>query len=630
MTTRKRISLLVTITLLSSAVVANTSGVQVMSRGGVAKTNQSGVAATMVKDARYNQVKKALETSPSFKNLPPSTVAGLLAGYQNGNKTIQKAIDEGLRLDAVANSALYSQIVALKLEILDLTAGSMDIHNPQSLSGLQNANKYRHYMIVKAVAGMEAYDVLDDAKRRIILFLTELRGQVANIGMEEAGQALENALEGYNAQTGIGLSVHDLEFGIAPENEKNGGIKNLFLSDGDVQPIKIGTKDGTELEIRMTPNEVKSITEAAKLDFIALIQMVSNPNGQSDILQKLRPPVMSAMEKFLDQSDLLKRPDMAFEKGKKTGEVNVQNYDDLLLGLKELGDIIDGDVVAGKLSRVFDSKYLSWIPGTSVAAKHFSKKDLIALKKMSIEKKIAAAKKAVEDGNQIIQQDNQDLNKTRALANDYILALKADLVRFKLLTDYVRDYIASIQQAQPQLAQAIQINVSLQLESELDAVLAKDRILKSLIKRIDVTIESGMRTVARSEMLTKEVLPMLKINEGILSATAAQKAQMQRDAQVMSLYKNRQDKLDAAIMEAMDLNVAAAKQSMYEPEEMRKREEAMALAIAKYKAGMAEAQQLRAARNDEGVKSYNASGEDVGAGNASAVNKIIKQRSTQN
>lgn len=623
MNTKQRINLLVTVTLLSSASLAQVQGFRPANRTQTTtQQTTSGQATNIANNHRLQQIQTRIEGNSVLKNLPPSSTQGLLSIYFS-NKTVQKTVDESIRITGIVNDSQTAEIELMKLEILAAVASDMDIYDPSIQPSLTDNNRYAQYMIAMLANKLEAHALSQDGKNKVKELLKELKMQISNIGTANARQALENALEGFNMDTGLGLTVSDL----AEAARHEGGLTSLFKGDNDAQTMLIGLFNGSEVKVTVSANEARNILTLAQAQFAQLIDIAQHPqnakmNDQTGAA--IKAGKLNAADAFLNGNKLLERSEAALSVGKGKADKNLDSYDDLLSQLRDYGDIIDGNKAAGKTARFFKNGVGRFMPGSGFIAGKLDNVNDKELKKSSLKKKIELTRQALRDGMRTIQEDNQELNRLRAMAIDYAIDLEKDMARLKLVSDHIAEFIKENEKTRPELVQSIKIHIGQRVERELNSVVATIRILRNSVTQIDTTIMAGMSIINQTEVLEREIIPIMSITEATHSAIAAQEAQMLRAKATRTLLENRLLKLAEAQEKALKQAAELAGTSIIDPKKLNEIENRMQKARAQFATDMQKAYDKLKGTNEQLIKGHNDSNHDaINSGMATQVDGII-------
>ncbi|MBL7544059.1 MAG: hypothetical protein JNL11_09590 [Bdellovibrionaceae bacterium] len=628
MTTRKRISLLVTVTLLSSAVNAQQVGFRSAAKSGAQVTGQQqpGSVTSFVNTQKLSTLKTQMEAIPAFASVDPMAIDKLLSVYASNN-TVRKVVDDAIRILKIDNDPKTIDIIQTRIEIMAGVSG-MDISNSAIQSSLaSDANIYAQYTMAALVSKIDAHTLSQEGKDRVLALYKELLVQMSTDSSGAASVVLSQALEAFNMNDGMSLSLTDIHHALS----KNLLI-DLFKGNNDVQSMDVVGADGSKITISVSPNEAKLIQEKAQIHFAKLMDLSSRP-GDAQMNEKtggiVRATNQTAADMFLKDNNLLQRSEAALSIGSKKNEGTLKSYDDLLASLKEYGSIIDGSETAGRASRLIKKGENIPLVGR-VAGFMASKLDGYnnkELAKASLKKKIELTRQALNDGMMTIQSDNQTLNGLRAKAVQYSLDLEKEVARLAIIAGLIEQYIAELGSSNSAQVEAIKIHIGQRVQRELNSVIATLRILKNSCSQIDVTILAGLSVINQSDVLQREIIPIMAITESTHSAIAAQEAQIMRAKATKNLMEERLKSLAGAQEKALRQTAELAGTSVVDPKVLAEVEKRMSVARDKFAKEMAAAYDKLKQANAELIAGHNDGKHEVlNGGIANAVDGIVRSK----
>jgi hypothetical protein len=458
--------------------------------------------------------------------------------------------------------------------------------------------------------------------------LTGLFEQLEILDSTQCVKALDDALEAFNFGTGLGLTIEDL----SNAAQKEGGLNNLFKGLNDAQSMEIGLFEEGKVTVTVSAKQAEEIVIKAQNEFSQLLSLALNPQqkGVNESTGKIvSARSQDAADMFLNNNKLLERSEAALKISTSKSAKSLTSYDDLLGALKEYGSVIDGNKGAGKGARLFqkgaDLPLVGGLMGR--VADKLTDVDNAALKKKSLKDKINLARQALRDGIAQIHNDNQELNSMRAKAIEYALDLEKEMARLKLISDMIKQYIAENEATNPAMVAALKIHIGQRVERELNSVVATVRILKNSTTQIDTTIMAGMSIINQSDVLEREIIPIMAITEATHSAIAAQEAQMKRAEATRDLLTERLIKLAEAQERSLEQAARLAGTSVIDPKKLEEIENRMEKARLKFSKDMQVAYDKLAVVNGQLIKGHNkASHGDLDAGMAQGVENIINRK----
>lgn len=627
MTTRKRISLLVTVTLLSSAVNANQVGFRsaAKSTAQVSAGSPQGTVTSFVNSQKVRTVKTQMEAIPAFANIDPMAVEKLLAVYAS-NSTVRKVVDDAVRILQIDNDPKTAEIFRIKIELMAGVA-NMDLTNTAIQSSLaSDTNLYAQYTVASLVSKIEAHTLSQEGKDRVLALYKELLVQFST-SSDAASVALSQAIEAFNMNDGMSLTLTDIHFALTKNL-----LTDLFKGNNDVQSMDVVGADGSKITLSVSPNEAKAIQEKAQIHFARLMDLASRP-ADAQLSDKtgaiVKATNQTAAELFLRDNHLLERSEAALSIGSKKNEGTLRSYDDLLAALKDYGSIIDGSAAAGKASRFF--KKAEGIPLVGKVAGFVANSldgvNQRELKKASLKKKIELTRSALNDGMMQIQSDNQTLNGLRAKAVQYSLELEKEVARLAIIAGLIDQYIAESGSANPAQIEAIKIHVGQRVQRELNSAIATLRILKNSCSQIDVTILAGISVINQSDVLQREIIPIMAITESTHSAIAAQEAQIKRAKAAKNLTEARLKSLAEAQEQSLKNTAELSGTSVIDPKVLAEVESRMAKARDRFAKDMIAAYDKLKLANAQLIAGHNDGKHDVlNGGIANEVDGIVKSK----
>lgn len=561
----RRVTLLVTVVLLNSA---TTNAQSFRPSNKVAQPGESSLTSANSGSSQIiARVNKSFETVPALKAVSEEARAILLGKYPS-NKMIQGLYSGAAQaLSVGANDSTINEIVTLKMEIA-AAISTIDINSPTVEASIgRDQNMQAQYIMGYLLSKINPNTMSVESRATVLSLYRNLKEQLEISGSDQSSQALINTLESLGNVTGLYLTIDELLFAIQAEKNGTGELQGLFLSVHEVQSMEVGSINGKELRVLISPAELKKIADATTKDYWDMIHAgetqgltTHQKNHGGSVESKLHSSALDLSQKLIRDNDLLNRPEAALNGYNETIAEVGASHDDLIKTLEKLGGKIENKGLWGKAGNLLNKV------GFEKAAKWVNNKEDLAAQKRSLRSKIETTENILNNGLKQIEKDNETLNKLRSYAIEAEQALQRDAIRLKLMTDDYMTYIKELAAKDPEKAKIMNVNVGQPLQRQMNYILTMLITLRGAIDSYNTTIMIGLTTIQNSKFVILGLIPAMALTESQHSAIAMQDAHLLRLKATMSAYEKQMLRLSKLSIESAERSAQMAQDSIINPE----------------------------------------------------------------
>jgi len=445
------------------------------------------------------------------------------------NKSVLSAMRDIIDQSAIAQKdTALRDIQELRLKMLVHFEGI----DPKSSEAVMNAQRSPEKQLelnaaimvfdLKAVSGLHS-----NSKDAIRLFLSEM--DIAMRAGARPDQALLAAQDALATSKGVDVDVNLFD----KMGSTRDGVAELFKSADDFLELFIGSADGTQLKVMMTPRRAQEIEQISQNTVIQLVEIAKAPNVQKLMNEKAMPELSTQLANgrvFLENNPLLDSKSTEMVSAKSKADEVAANVDDLLGQLQELGAVVGGEGVRQNLARMA-RKYVP-LAGRVI-------KDPAQWKR-TIREKILEIDGILEKNILELDRNNQTLFSLKEKTLDQMNHLQVEMARAKLVADGLDAAIKELEsRGDTETVLAIKSEVVPRIQKDLDAAMGLYGIYKASIEGINTMTRTNDAVIANVIRLRTIAAPAIAITESVRQAGKTAERVMEQSDRV-SKFVGRQ------------------------------------------------------------------------------------------
>jgi hypothetical protein len=437
----------------------------------------------------------------------------------------------------------------LRIEILNLTS-NIDIADPAQRTRAESDVHFQHqFDLVRLVATINPRGVSGNTRANVEFYFKQIKSLLD--AKVPADRVLELASEATLAEKGFNIDVESISGAITSGE----GAIALFKGIDEERAYEIGTAGGQVLKLRMTAKQLEDMENEVNERVEDLLALARNPR-EFDKLQSSK--ALKQLNAAAEDVTLFTKNNTILDASSKTSQdartstAEVQtSVDELLRELQVLGHAIGGES--------FKNSFLDTLRSLPMGKKFIG--DRVDRIKTAREK-IGEIDKALVNGANKMEANNQQLTTMKSLAINRMVTLQTEMARAKMALDFLKQYAEHFTQIGDQTtANTINQEILLRLERELSASLILYGTMATAIATIDALVSSNEVIIANANDVRRVAIPAIAIQETLKTANQQTRQVMLQQKAVAAYLKT----LTVENVELLRQNAELLKETMSNP-----------------------------------------------------------------